>query len=77
MENKKDSEKYHEGDPCHHCGTPLKRREKPTKGRRGRKYYFAYYFVCPQCHKVFYVDSAKRFFEDSTEAKSPVGDTLD
>jgi len=61
-----------EGEPCWHCGAPVKRRTPKEKPRRGRAFYFEYYFECSnyrRCPKKFrYMpEEAKRFWSEKSE----------
>lgn len=62
-----------EGQPCRHCGTPVEKRVQNQEARKGRKFYFAYYFFCPGCKAVYLIDSAKRFFEPQKNSKDGSG----
>jgi ribonuclease HI len=51
-----------DGDPCRKCGTAVI--FKPSKKRDlkpGQTYYFEYYFLCPKCKTIYFVEAAKRF----------------
>lgn len=54
-----------EGQPCRECSTPVIKRLPRKKARRDRAYYFEYYLFCPRCHRMYMVEEAKRYFEDT------------
>jgi ribonuclease HI len=54
-----------EGEPCRKCATPVvKVKPKRRKSRRKQKYYFEYYFHCPNCDTIYNVEAAKREVEE-------------
>lgn len=57
-----------EGQPCRHCGTPVKRREHKTPPlRRKGGFYYAWWFVCPEktCRALYMVDEARMLIAPS------------
>lgn len=48
----------HEGQPCRKCSTPVIKRI-PKKPKKTQSYYFAYYFYCPECRSMYFVEEAK------------------
>lgn len=65
-----------EGQPCRRCETPVIKRVQSPKARKGRKFYFAYYFYCPKCKAVFLIDEAKRLFEPQNNPNESAGDSI-
>jgi hypothetical protein len=49
------------GQPCRHCGTPVVRIEGRKHVKRGRAYWFAWFFQCPSCKAYYMVEAAKRY----------------
>lgn len=50
-----------EGQLCRKCGTAVEKRiPRHKKFRKGQWYYFEYYFMCPKCHEMYMVESAKK-----------------
>jgi ribonuclease HI len=55
-----------EGDPCMSCGTPLVTEKKGLKKKKGKKeYYYAWYYLCPECNKKIYLNKAKVYYKDT------------
>jgi ribonuclease HI len=52
------------GQPCRKCGTPVIRKTPGKKSKRGRSHYFEYYLYCPDCHTMYMVEEAKRYFDE-------------
>jgi len=53
-----------EGDLCRKCSTPvIKKIPKRGKAKRKQKYYFEYYFYCPNCSTIYNIEEAKRKVE--------------
>ena len=51
-----------EGDPCRKCGTSVIIKPSKKKDLKpDQTFYFEYYFLCPRCKTVYFVDEAKRF----------------
>lgn len=51
-----------EGDLCRKCESAVI--YKPSKKKQlkpGQTYYFEYYFLCPKCKTVYFIEEAKRF----------------
>jgi hypothetical protein len=55
-----------EGQSCNHCGTPVEKRIPRERSRGRRKFYFEYFFRCPQCSTNYLVESAKRFWPENS-----------
>lgn len=53
-----------EGQPCRKCQMPVVKRKPHKKPKASQMYYFEYYLYCPNCHTMYMVDEAKRFFEE-------------
>lgn len=52
------------GDLCRKCSTPvIKRKPRRNRNKRKTKYYYEYYFACPHCNTIYYVEEAKRKVE--------------
>jgi ribonuclease HI len=50
-----------EGDLCRKCSTPvIKKDSERGKIKQNQRYYFEYYFYCPNCGTVYYVEEARR-----------------
>ena len=49
-----------EGQPCRKCSTPVVKRRPKRKHKPGQRYYYEYYFYCPQCQAMYMVEEAKR-----------------
>jgi ribonuclease HI len=49
-----------EGRPCRKCGARLVKRIPKAKPTPGQKYYYAYYFACPQCGTNYFTNAARR-----------------
>ncbi len=49
-----------EGRPCRKCGAKLVRKVPAAKRTPGQKYYYAYYFACPQCGTNYFTKAARR-----------------
>jgi ribonuclease HI len=60
----------HEGQPCRKCTIPVVKRKPRKKPKPGQKYYYEYYFYCPNCETAYWVEEAKRPFEDPYQQKS-------
>ena len=57
-----------EGQPCRHCKTPVVK--KTPKKRIGKSNsYFEYYLYCSGCKRIYMVESARRFYNDTTPVK--------
>ncbi len=54
----------HEGQPCRKCSTPVVKKTPRNKPKRDQAYYFEYYLYCPQCHTMYMVEDAKRYFNE-------------
>lgn len=60
------------GQPCTHCGTPVRKVTPEDKPRRRRAFYFEYYFRCPNTDcpivggAVYLVPEAKRFWSGNS-----------
>lgn len=54
-----------EGQPCRKCSTPVIKKIPHKKVKRSQVYYFEYYFYCPNCHTMYMVEEAKRFFDEN------------
>ena len=52
-----------EGQPCRKCSTPVIKRT-PKKHKQAQAYYYEYYFFCPNCRTMYFVDEAKRSKDD-------------
>ncbi len=52
-----------EGQPCRKCETPVVRKIPTAKRKPGQNYYFEYYFMCPACRTIYFVEEAKRFIK--------------
>ncbi len=52
-----------EGQPCRKCSTPVIMKTPNSKPKRDQAYYFEYYLYCPQCHTMYMVENARRYFE--------------
>ena len=51
-----------EGDPCRKCGSAvILKPSKKKEFKPGQTYYFEYYFLCPKCKTVYFVEEAKKF----------------
>ena len=51
-----------EGDICRKCNTPvIKKQTKKKSLKPNQEYYFEYYLLCPNCKKMYMVESAKKF----------------
>jgi ribonuclease HI len=63
FQNRKDNFKIkHAGDPCRKCGNAVIFRPSKKKVLKpGQTYYFEYYYLCPKCRTVYFVEEAKRF----------------
>lgn len=63
FQNQKDSTKIkNQGDSCRKCGsTVISKSTKKKEFKPGQTYYFEYYFLCPKCKTVYFVEEAKRF----------------
>lgn len=62
-----------EGQPCHKCGTPVKRKDRPNdKTKAGQKVYFKYWFYCPGCKSMYMVESAKVYIDESQIKPKPL-----
>ncbi len=48
-----------EGQACRKCGTAVIKRTPKRKTKPGQKYYYAYYFTCPNCGTNYLVEDAK------------------
>ncbi len=59
----KDSGKIkNEGDLCRKCGTAvIHKTGKKKEFKPGQTYYYEYYFLCPKCKTVYFVEDAKKF----------------
>lgn len=62
-----------EGQPCWHCNAPVIKRIPSKKSRKGRAYYFEYYFRCSNVKcpaKFMYMpEEAKRFWSEKSEVE--------
>jgi len=59
-----------EGQPCRKCGTPVIKKI-PHRNRKSHKtYYFEYYFCCTNCDTSYWVEEAKKEFEDTDQQLS-------
>ena len=56
----------YESQPCRKCQTPVVKRKPRKKPKARQLYYFEYYLYCPNCHTMYMVDKAKRYFERKT-----------
>jgi ribonuclease HI len=63
LQTRKDNIKIKsEGDPCKKCGSAvLLKPSKKKEFKPGQTYYFEYYFLCPKCKTVYFVEEAKKF----------------
>jgi ribonuclease HI len=52
-----------EGQPCIKCSTPVVKRRPKRSPKQGQEYYFEFYLFCPQCHTMYMVEDAKRYFD--------------
>jgi len=52
-----------EGQPCRKCSTPVVKKHPKRTRRQGQEYYFEYYLWCPNCHTMYIVEDAKRYFD--------------
>ncbi len=59
-----------EGQPCRKCSTPVVKRKPRKKPKPGQKYYYEYYFYCPNCGTTYTVEEAKKPYEDPHEQMS-------
>ena len=51
-----------EGDLCRKCGSAvILKPSKKKEFKPGQTYYFEYYFLCPKCKTVYFVEEAKKF----------------
>lgn len=51
-----------DGDPCRKCGTAVIFEPSKKKNLKpGQTYYFEYYFQCPKCKTIYFVEEGKRF----------------
>jgi 5-methylcytosine-specific restriction endonuclease McrA len=48
------------GQPCRHCQVPVVRVEGRKRVRKGRAYFFEWFFQCPSCRAMYMVEAAKR-----------------
>ena len=62
---KKGRKPKHVGDPCRDCGRSLIRR-KPKKSNPNSSYYFEWYLYCETCKKLFHVEEAKVYRNQSS-----------
>lgn len=61
----------HENQPCRKCGTPVVKRI-PRRGdyaheereSKQKAYYYEWYLFCPGCGTFYYVNEAKRFYDN-------------
>lgn len=52
----------YEGQPCRKCSTPVvKKFTRKNRDKSRRKYWFEYYFHCPNCQTMYMTDEAKRY----------------
>ena len=49
----------YEGQPCRHCGTPVKKQEHDKPSKKNGAYWFKWWFVCPKCKAMYMVEEAK------------------
>jgi ribonuclease HI len=52
-----------EGQPCRKCSTLVVKRVPTHKRKPDQRYYYEYYFYCPNCRTMYMVEEAKRYFE--------------
>ena len=48
-----------EGQACRKCGTAVIKKTPKRKAKPGQKYYYAYYFSCPNCGTNYLIEDAK------------------
>jgi ribonuclease HI len=57
-----------EGDNCRKCNTPVvKKQTKKKKLKPNQEYNFEYFFLCPNCKTMYFVEEAKRFRSDESK----------
>ena len=67
-----------EGEPCRKCSTPIvkRTRSKPKKQKKGKTYYFEWFFFCPGCETLYMVDEAKRYYDTTKQNDSSTSNKL-
>lgn len=67
-ETKKKAKVTEEGEPCRHCGTPVKKYKTKEKPRGRRAYYYEYYLRCPkfECRTFYIHPESKRFWSENS-----------
>jgi len=51
------------GQPCRKCGYPIEKKTPKRRQLKGKAFYYEYYFGCPRCKTMYFVDEAKRLLD--------------
>ena len=57
------------GDACRHCSTPVVRVEHEPGFRPKTRYWFEWWFKCPRCNAIYFVEAARRERDPSSDNK--------
>ena len=58
------------GQACRKCNTPVTRRVPARQLKQGQKYYYLYYYACPKCETVYFVDEARVYLDGSRQGEN-------
>lgn len=74
MDNNNKTKIVAEGDPCRRCGTRVERREHDGPRKPGQRYWFRWWFRCPNCGTLYMDERAKAWTFESAGAMQNVSD---